>query len=595
MPIVTMRSPMAPSPSPRASVPPRRDDVLRRSARARIIAVLSATFLLLAGPIGEASAAWLVTAAGTSAAAADVLAPPTGLITNQSCTATSSPRLATISYRDATSATGLGTVTVTRPAGTVAGDVLVATYVVQGDTVPATPATWTRIGSGSHSTTDSLTIAIYTHVAAAGDPSEWTWSSTAVDRSAAITVAGYTGVDPIDAVDQAAGTLGTTSDVVAPSITPSTPGTHLVGLFSIRSDAALSAPASMSARAATTSVDAGPASAAVTLLHTDEPWGTTTATGTRTATAGAAGDNIGVLLSLNAATIDGTITYVGAASGTGGSSVSVTSAAGVASGDLLLVGYAKNGTAATIDTPTGWTRVRASDAVANEYQQTLFWRVATADDPAGTVYSFTSSDTASSAAVLAIYRGVNQQFPLVADSGLAASATTAITAPSVAPGRAHARLVGVFGIQGVNSLPAAPASMPFRASVGTPGGAPASRVAVGVGDEPWPTDTDTGARTATSADVGDVIGQLVALRPQSFPRLELSWAPTTAAYAEGYDFVLEREGAAVASSTISPASTASHVTEPLVAGTTYRATVQSRASSWRSAVADVTVTTVTTC
>ncbi len=72
----------------------------------------------------------------------------------------------------------------------------------------------------------------------------------------------------------------------------------------------------------------------MTATVSDEAYGTTTAIGTRTATAGIAGNDVGILLSLNAAEIDGTIGYVGASSATGDSSVALQSPADVCAGDV---------------------------------------------------------------------------------------------------------------------------------------------------------------------------------------------------------------------------------------------------------------------
>jgi hypothetical protein len=547
--------------------------------KSRLLAVPTVVVLLLLATVGVANAEWTVGGSGGGQARAAVLAPPTGLAASQSCTPTSSEQLATVAFRASSSATGSGTVTVAAPAGVQPGDVLVAAHVDQYDATPSAPASWTYRGNALHSTANSLSVAIYTRVVTQAEPATYSWSATA--GPAAVIVTAYSGVDATTPVPPGALSTGTSTSISAPSITPPTAPTRFFGIFAIRAAATVEGPASMTSRVAATGTD-GTSATPVTVLLADEAIETASATSTRTATSSVAGNNIGVLLPLKPATL-GTVTWKGATGGTGSTAVSLTSPTGVVTGDLLLVGVGKRiGSPATIDTPAGWTRIRLSDVVSDQYQQTIFWRIATSSDPGGTSYSFTSTTTQASVAVMSVYRGVDREAPILVDSGLPAAASTSIVAPTVTPGRADAKLVGLFGGQGSTSLPVTPSVMQSRNSSGVTNGNNASKIALTVADEPLESSAATGDRTATTSS-SNVVGQLVALKAESYPLADLTWTPTASTYADGYDLDLYRDSTTlVSSATPSPRTANSYTTDTLIAGSTYRVELRSRAADWRS-------------
>lgn len=549
-------------------------------------AVGSAAAALVLGTAGVAWGTWATSASGQAGAASDVLAAPTGLTVSQLCTPTYSPRLATIAHRSSAAATGSGTVTVSAPAGIQAGDLLVAAHADQYDTAPTPPAGWTARGDVKHSTANSLSVSLYTRFVQAGDPTTYSWS--AATGPAVLTVSAYSGVDTANPLNGAAAT-GTGTSVVAPSITPAAAPTRLVGLFSVRAASTLTAPASMTQRSATTGTDG--TATPVTVMVADEPQATTAATGTRTATGTVAGNSIGALIALAPAKLPGTITFQGQISGSGTTSVSLTVPTAARTGDLLLVGYGKRLAATTtIATPAGWTRSRPSDLVTDAYQQTVFWKVATASDP-GTAHSFTSTTTGGSLAAMTVYRGVDQRTPLLIDTGLAAGSATTIKAPSLTPARADSLLVGIFGVQNDGTVPAVPVGMSQRSSSAITGGNQASRLAIVVSDEPWPSGAATGDRTATGVS-GNVVGQLIALKPESYPSLALSWTASASPYVESHRVDLYRDGAVVGSAVVSPATTTTHTTGTLDNGATYRVEVRAQKASWHSpGFTDAPVTT----
>ncbi|RWZ78194.1 MAG: PKD domain-containing protein [Candidatus Microsaccharimonas sossegonensis] len=132
--------------------------------------------------------------------------------------------------------------TVTKPAGVVAGDVLVFHLYLENDdnvtypTLTAVPsgavvqvdnyAFAPTIGSGERTTTEW----VYTLVAGSAEPSAYTFTHPAVSASN-LTVAAYTGVDPGNPVDVAASTArGTGNTLSAASVTTVTNNAMLVWL-----------------------------------------------------------------------------------------------------------------------------------------------------------------------------------------------------------------------------------------------------------------------------------------------------------------------------------------------------------------------------
>jgi hypothetical protein len=111
------------------------------------------------------------------------------------------------------------------------------------------------------------------------------------------TIAAYDGVDGTAPVDQSSGAVSTTSAIAAPTLTPTSTGDVLIGVFSSATGASFTPPTSM--------IERGEALAGgktkVSLELADEFLAASGATGARTATAGKAGTGIGQLVALRPA------------------------------------------------------------------------------------------------------------------------------------------------------------------------------------------------------------------------------------------------------------------------------------------------------
>jgi hypothetical protein len=201
-----------------------------------------------------------------------------------------------ITFRSASSAQNptATSLTINRPAGVVAGDVMVAGVGIRGAPVVTAPAGWTRIRTDAAGT--STTQAIYDRVATPSEPASYTWSfSKSVPAAGGIS--DYQGVNnaaPVN-VSAGAGQNSNTTAIVAPSVTTTVAGAEVVGFFSVGGANSITPPTGMTERGEASST-AG--SSRVTWEGSDFTQAAPGATGTRTATATVAHENVGALVAL---------------------------------------------------------------------------------------------------------------------------------------------------------------------------------------------------------------------------------------------------------------------------------------------------------
>ena len=202
------------------------------------------------------------------------------------------------------------------------------------------------------------------------------------------------------------------------------------------------------------------------------------------------------------------IAFRAAAAGTntGATSLLISRPVAAVAGDVLVAAITVRSTP-IITPPAGWSLVR-SDARVSTFSQAVYVHVAGGSEPASYTWTFSTSQTALG--TIAAFSGVDTANPIVANSGLATSSSTAITAPSLTVGVADTRLVGFFGIVGKTTISPA-AGMTERIESVSPAGASA-KMTVELADQPNPASGSTGTRTATGAKSAHNIGQLIALR-----------------------------------------------------------------------------------
>jgi len=196
------------------------------------------------------------------------------------------------------------TMTVDKPGGTAANDVMLATVFVRGaaggsriTSTVTPPAGWTLIRRDDH-TNDSVPGGIssmlsYYRVAAASEPASHTWTFD-TSRLAVASIASYSGVSTSSPVETHGGQASLpdafATTITAPSITTTVSNAVVVGLFGLHEGAHSITPAAgMIERFERTSPEAvtgpRPVASNLTLEMADELRATPGATGKREATA----------------------------------------------------------------------------------------------------------------------------------------------------------------------------------------------------------------------------------------------------------------------------------------------------------------------
>ena len=174
-------------------------------------------------------------AGSTATRTITVTAPPTGGTGTVTAGASST----------SVSTAAVTTVSIPRPAGVVAGNVLIAQFTADdGPSVTTVPAGWSAVVAPL-SVNARATVFAYYKVAGAAEPASYAWGlSTAVKWNAGITA--FAGVDtatPFDTAASTASNLGANSaGLTVPGVTTTRTGTMLVGGVGMNSAAATVTP-----------------------------------------------------------------------------------------------------------------------------------------------------------------------------------------------------------------------------------------------------------------------------------------------------------------------------------------------------------------
>jgi hypothetical protein len=189
-------------------------------------------------------------------------------------------------------------ITLTRPAGTAAGQVMVAAVSLNDDaTVSAAPTGWTLVREDS---VNPIRQVVYVRVIGGTEPSSYTWTLSG-SRRVAGGITAYSGVDTTTPVDTSAASLNPSgTSVAAPSITTTRDGAMVVELVAVNAEGTVTPPDGM-----TEAWEAASPNATSTrdVLAESSCAGQALAgaTGSRVATASLPGASVGVLLALRPA------------------------------------------------------------------------------------------------------------------------------------------------------------------------------------------------------------------------------------------------------------------------------------------------------
>jgi hypothetical protein len=209
----------------------------------RSFLVWLASGLILGAPATFATTSAQFVGSSTSASnqvTAGTVAPPTGLGVGRTCAP--GPGIAA---RGQTSAAGLNSLTLTPPAATQAGDVMVAQVANRDGTYALTaPAGWALVTRDSSSAT--VTSALYVKVAGANEPAA-TFSMATGNVQMVGGIVAYSGVSTSNPVDTFAVGAGQGTSATVPSVTTTVANAMLVHTFLKRQEF-LAAPAGTTPR-----------------------------------------------------------------------------------------------------------------------------------------------------------------------------------------------------------------------------------------------------------------------------------------------------------------------------------------------------------
>jgi hypothetical protein len=188
------------------------------------------------------------------------------------------------------------TLTIAAPSGLAAGDLLLASIDARGKPQVVAPTGWTLVRADQNGNT--MTKATFYRIATMAEPASHTWTfSSAVAASGAVLT--YRGVDPTSPIEAHGGQVNAKSTAIsAPSVTASTSGARLVGLFGIASATTVAPPTGftelgeVSSTAGTYKVTSEGSNIAITASGP---------TGSRVATASHSAGNIGQVVVLRPA------------------------------------------------------------------------------------------------------------------------------------------------------------------------------------------------------------------------------------------------------------------------------------------------------
>jgi Putative Ig domain len=197
------------------------------------------------------------------------------------------------------------------------------------------------------------------------------------------------------------------------------------------------------------------------------------------------------------------------ASGANQSNLIVNVPSGTTTGDLLIAAVNIR-TIRTISTPAGWTLIRTTTRT-NNLRQAVYYRVATASQPASYTWTFSGTVTGTAGTILR-YEGASTTSPIVTHSGRTNGSSTSILTSSISPNVSNTMLVGLFGIRnGATVNP--PTGMLEQTEAAQRTGATTTMVVLQASDQVRPQTGNTGTRTATASSAAVGVGQLLALRP----------------------------------------------------------------------------------
>jgi fibronectin type 3 domain-containing protein len=173
----------------------------------------------------------------------------------------------------------VASLSIDKPAGTQAGDVLLASLDLGSTATISPPLGWTLVRRDEAA--GALTKATYWHLVGPGDPASFVWTFSLTAPATGVILA-YSGADSANPVGVSSGAVSSSgTSVTMPSVDATSSGSVLVSLVGFATNTSIAPPAGMTER---TELSAGAGQARVTGESSDQPQAAG-ASGPRTATA----------------------------------------------------------------------------------------------------------------------------------------------------------------------------------------------------------------------------------------------------------------------------------------------------------------------
>ena len=404
----------------------------------------------------------------------------------------------TPAFRAAASATTTGaTLTITKPTGTAANDVLIASIAVTPSTATITPPSgWTLVRRTDNAGPTSNSLAVYSKVAGGSEPASYAWTLSGSSFTTG-GVQAFTGINTTTPIDVENGqTTASATTHATPSITTSTANSIIVTSHAFASGATWTPPSGM-----TEGFDKANANNNATGMAVEGNWllqAVAGATGVKTATASSNADAGNThILALKPA----------------GVNLTITKPAGVVTNDVLIAGVGFNNSSAAITPPSGWTLVRRTNNTSTTSNAlAVYSRVAGGSEPASYVWGIGGG--AFLVGGIQAFSGADTTNPIDVENGQTTASSLTHATPSVTTTLANTMLVTTHSFSSSSSW-TPPAGMtesydrPSGAANATGMTIEGSRVLQAAAGA-------TGAKSATAAanaDVGNT--HILALRRQN--------------------------------------------------------------------------------
>jgi RHS repeat-associated protein len=382
-------------------------------------------------------------------------------------------------------------VTISKPAGMVENDVLIAALGFRPSSATITPPSgWTLVrrvdNNGSGGAQSSL--AVYRKVAGASEPASYAWDVTGA-FGAAGGIQAFLNVDTANPVNVENGQATAASlSHATPSVTTTSPNTMLVTAHSYGSPTTWTAPTGM-----TEAVDTLAGGHSLIASHVLQP--PAAATGAKTATAD------GTSLDVDQGT-----THILALRATD-PPLTINRPGNVVAGDVMIAAIGMRPHTATLTVPSGWTLIRRTDNTASGASNSLavYRKMATASEPVSYIWN-PVGDTHAVGGIQAFYN-VDTANPIDAESGQTTPFGLSHSAPSINTTVANAMIVTAHTFESATTW-TPPTGMTEGYDVKYGGQSIEGNYVL------QPTAGATGTKTATAAaDSDDGVAHILALRP----------------------------------------------------------------------------------